>query len=74
MFGLELKTLFLIFLILIGFKIMVGIFYKPLTFNHSFRYNFNRFFEKECGNSSVVEHDLAKVGAAGSIPVSRSIT
>ncbi len=53
---------------------MVGIFHKPLTFNHLFRYNVNRFFEKERGNSSVVEHDLAKVGAAGSIPVSRSIT
>ena len=26
------------------------------------------------GNSSVVEHDLAKVGVAGSNPVSRSIT
>jgi hypothetical protein len=25
-----------------------------------------------CGNSSVVEHDLAKVGVAGSNPVSRS--
>jgi hypothetical protein len=27
-----------------------------------------------CGNSSVVEHDLAKVGVAGSNPVSRSST
>ncbi len=28
---------------------------------------------KICGSSSVVEHDLAKVGVAGSTPVSRSI-
>ncbi len=55
-------------------KSMVGIFHNLLTFNDLFMYNVNRFFEKECGNSSVVEHDLAKVGAAGSIPVSRSIT
>ena len=26
-----------------------------------------------CGSSSVIEHNLTKVGAAGSIPVSRSI-
>ncbi len=28
---------------------------------------------RKCGSSSVVEHDLAKVGVAGSTPVSRSI-
>ncbi len=30
-------------------------------------------YAEKCGNSSVVEHNLAKVGVAGSSPVSRSI-
>ncbi len=30
-------------------------------------------YKEVCGNSSVVEHHLAKVGVAGSTPVSRSI-
>ena len=37
-------------------------------------YTSSRFCDRMfCGNSSVVEHNLAKVGVAGSNPVSRSI-
>ena len=34
--------------------------------------NFNLYLSHLCGNSSVVEHYLAKVRVAGSSPVSRS--
>src|SRR5262249_5946840 len=45
---------------------------RKLTLCNDF-VNIRRGRESKCGNSSVVEHNLAKVGVAGSNPVSRSI-
>ena len=44
---------------------------RKLTLFKGVCYNSPR--QTGCGNSSVVEHNLAKVGVAGSNPVSRSI-
>ncbi len=54
---------------------LVGICKKAVDRTEDGRYNINCCrHDNRCASGSAVEHNLAKVGVAGSIPVSRSIS